>query len=191
MNEQVDPRRLATREKALAAALTLLQKKGVLEVTHGAIKSRTGISRSTLYRHWPDLESLRNDVFLRAATVPLPASESLGSLRADLAWHMKKLKKALNETPWGDVAPHVIAAAAIDDGARAVINDFMGNRIAGVEAIFVQAMERGEIEKGVPIRHLVEAAIAVPYFRKLIAGLPLDQKWLEDHVETICRQAEK
>ena len=33
-------------------------------------------------------------------------------------------------------------------------------------------------------------AIAVPYFRKLIAGLPLDEAWLKTHVDLICRLAE-
>lgn len=189
MDEQVDPRLAATREKALAAALELLEESGVLAVTHGAIKARTGISRSTLYRHWPELEALRNDAFLRAATLPLPPSSSRGSLRADLALLMEKLMNALNETPWGRIAPHVIASAATDASTRAVINDFMRDRITGVEAVFAEAVNRGELEDTALHRHLVEAAIAIPYFRKFIAGLPLDQEWLEGHIDAICEQA--
>jgi hypothetical protein len=36
---------------------------------------------------------------------------------------------------------------------------------------------------------LVEMAIAIPYFRKLVAGLPLDHEWLEVHVDLICSLA--
>ena len=50
----------------MKAALELLQTKGVLAVTHGAIGRETGISRSTLYRHWPKLDDLRNAAFARA-----------------------------------------------------------------------------------------------------------------------------
>lgn len=189
MDEQIDPRLTVTRERALTAALELLKEKGVLAVTHAAIKSRTGISRSTLYRHWPELAALRNDAFLRAATVPLPAEISKGSLRGDLTWHMENLTKALNETPWGQVAPHVIASAATDADARSVINEFMRDRIRGVEAIFATAEQRGELKGATPNRHLVEAAIAIPYFRKFIAGLPLDKDWLEGHIDAICDQA--
>ena len=185
MNEQEDPRLAATREKALAAALVLLEEKGVLAVTHAAIKSRTGISRSTLYRHWPELEALRNDAFLRAATVPSPSLVSSGTIEGDLAWHMGKLVNALNEAAWGKVAPHVISSAATDAGAQKVINEFMQERIAGVEAVFAAAVERGEIDESPTHRHLVEAAIAIPYFRKFIAGLALDEKWLKEHVKTI------
>ena len=101
------------------------------------------------------------------------------------------LMSALNETPWGQIAPQVIAAAATDEEARSVINDFMKERRASVEAIFNAADARGELSPGAPVEYLVQMAIAVPYFRKLIAGLPLDQEWLETHVDLICRLAQE
>ena len=184
-----DPRLIATRNLALDAAQEILQEDGVLAVTHGTVSKATGISRSTLYRHWPRLESLRNDAFLRAATSPKFAPMTNGPLRTDLAWIMGKLRTALTETPWGRVAPQVIAAAATDEQARAVIEGFMKDRMAGLEDVFAAARERGELRKNAPVRQLIEMAIAVPYFRKLIAGLPLDQEWLESHVDLIYRLA--
>ncbi len=189
MNKTEDPRLAATRTFALDAALSILQEKGVLAVTHASISAETGISRSTLYRHWPKLESLRNDAFLRAATSPVFTPKTNGPLRADLAWMLGNLLTALNETPWGQVAPQVIAVAATDQQARTVIDDFMKDRIVSVEAVFIAAKERGELQENVPVRQLVEMAIAVPYFRKLIAGLPLDHEWLDAHVDLICRLA--
>lgn len=162
----------------------------MLAVTHGSVSKATGISRSTLYRHWPKLEEMRNDAFLQAATSPKFAPMTNGPLRADLAWSMGKLQTALNETSWGLVAPQVIAAAATDEQARAVIEGFMNDRIEGLEDVFAAAKERGEVSKDKPVRQLIEMAIAVPYFRKLIAGLPLDQDWLNAHVDLICRLAE-
>ena len=191
MTKTDDPRQIATRNIALDAALEVLRKKGVLGVTHASISIQTGISRSTLYRHWPNLDQLRNDAFKRAATPPNISPRTNGPLRADLTWLLGILISALNETPWGKIAPQVIAAAATDDEARAVIDGFMKERIASVEAVFDAAEGRGELLPNVPKRELVEMAIAVPYFRKLIAGLPLDYEWLDDHVAMICRLAEK
>ena len=189
MNKTEDPRLAATRTLALDAALSILQDDGVLAVTHASISAKTGISRSTLYRHWPKLESLRNDAFLRAATSPVFTPKTNGPLRADLAWMLGNLLTALNETPWGQVAPQVIAVAATDKQARTVIDDFMNDRIVSVEAVFTAAEERGELRENAPVRQLVEMAIAVPYFRKLVAGLPLDHEWLDAHVDLICRLA--
>ncbi|MGP6088136.1 TetR/AcrR family transcriptional regulator [Antarctobacter jejuensis] len=186
MSQAEDPRLTATRNHALDAALTILQEQGVLAVTHGSVSAATGISRSTLYRHWPKLEALRNDAFLLAATSPKFTPRTNGPLRTDLLWMMGNLMTALNETPWGAVAPQVIAVAATDARARTVIESFMKDRMTTLESVFAAARDRGELSDAAPVRQLVEMAIAVPYFRKLIAGLPLTPEWLDAHVDMIC-----
>lgn len=190
MNTQEDPRLTATRDQALSAAQEILQEHGVLAVTHMSVSARTGISRSTLYRHWPEIGQMRNDAFKRAATPTRIAPQTDGPLHADLTWLLGILVNALNETPWGQIAPQVIAAAATDAEARDVITHFMKERRATVEAVFNAADARGELSPDAPVDYLVQMAIAVPYFRKLIAGLPLDHDWLETHVDMICRLAE-
>jgi AcrR family transcriptional regulator len=190
MNKPEDPRLIATRDAALDAALQILQKEGVLAVNHGSVSKITGISRSTLYRHWPQIDRLRNDAFKRAASPSSIPPATDGPLKADISWLLGILVAALNETPWGLIAPQVIAAAATDQEARTLINEFMKERIANVEAIFDAAKARGDLPPDAPVHNLVEMAIAVPYFRKLIVGLPLDQDWLESHVNLICHLAE-
>jgi len=190
MTSSEDPRLIATRTAVLDAALGILQDEGVLAVTHGAVSKVTGISRSTIYRHWADTNALRNDTFKRAAGPRRIAPKTNGPLHADLTWLLGALVSVLNETPWGQVAPQVIAAAATDEEARAVINGLMKERKAIVEAVFAAAQKRGELQSGAPVGYLAEMAIAVPYFRKLIARLPLDHEWLESHVDLICQLAE-
>lgn len=189
MRKSEDPRVDATRKLALDAALDLLRDEGVLAVTHAAVNARTGISRSTLYRHWPKLEALRNDAFLRAATSPVFRASTDGPLRDDLRTIMNNLMAALKDTPWGRIAPQVIAVAATDEVARKLINDFMADRIGNVDAVLCAARDRGEIAVDAPMRQVIETAIAVPYFRHLIAGLPLDEAWLESHVEMLWKMA--
>ncbi len=186
MRSNEDPRLTATRVAALDAALSILKEDGVLAVSHAAISARTGISRSTLYRHWPKLDALQNAAFAHAATGPTSVPRTDGPLKADLTWMIGRLMMALNETPWGKIAPQVIAAAATDDQTRTLISKWIEDRSANVEAVFAAAKVRGELKKDAPIQQLVEMAIAIPYFRKLIAGLQLDQNWLDAHVDMIC-----
>lgn len=184
-----DPRLIATRNTALAAAIEILQEKGVLNVTHGAVSKATGISRSTLYRHWQDVRSLRDAAFRKSATPPNIAAKTNGPLRSDLLWMLNILMDALNKTPWGQIAPQVIAAAATDGEAREVITEFMKDRFASVEAVFVAAQDRGEVPTNAPIQQLIEVAISVPYFRKLVRQEALDADWLSTHVDLICALA--
>ncbi|WP_157054301.1 TetR/AcrR family transcriptional regulator [Ruegeria sp. 6PALISEP08] len=181
-----DPRLIATRQAALDAAQKILMEEGVLHVTHGAVSKATGISRSTLYRHWPDARSLRDAAFRRIATPPNIPSKTDGPLRSDLRWLLAVLMGALNDTPWGQIAPQVVAAASTDEEARLVITEFMKDRFASVEAVFAAAVGRGEITADVPVDQLIELAVAAPYFRKLIRHEALDEDWLDQHVDLLC-----
>lgn len=158
-------------------------------MTHAAVSNATGISRSTLYRHWPDARSLRDAAFRRIATPPSIPPKTEGPLRSDLRWLLGILLGALNDTPWGQIAPQVIAAASTDAEARLVITEFMKDRFASVHAVFSAAIERGEIAADVPVDQLIELAIAGPYFRKLIRHEVLDAHWLDQHVDLICKLA--
>lgn len=189
MAETEDPRLKVTRELALDAALKILLDEGVLAVSHASVSKMTGISRSTLYRHWPEIKQLRNHAFKRASRPNNITPQTDGPLHADLTWILSRLVFVLNEMPWGKIAPHVIAAAATDDNAKHVINEVMQERMALVRKIFVAAQLRGEMEQDAPIDNLVDMAIAVPYFRKFIAGMPLNQEWLETHINTLCHSA--
>jgi AcrR family transcriptional regulator len=172
MDKTLDPRLDATRSQALDAALMLLQEKGVLAVTHGAINRGTGISRSTLYRHWPKLEDLRNAAFARAAIGPKNVPRTNGPLKTDLIWIIGHLMTALNDTPWGKIAPQVIAMAATEEQTSQLMSKWIEDRSGDVEAVFDAAKTRGELSEGAPVVQLVEMAIAIPYFRKLVAGQP-------------------
>ena len=191
MNKHEDPRLIATRLRALDSALEMLQAQGVLAVTHATVSEKTGISRSTLYRHWPTLDELRNNAFRHAINTQNFPPKTNGPLRADLVWLLSGLIMALNETAWGQIAPQVIGAAATDEQARSVINGFMKDRFENVREAFDNAKARGEVAQDLDVQPLIEMTIALPYFRKLIAGLPLDQAWLDDHVDMICRLAQE
>ncbi len=185
-----DPRIAATRSAALDAALGILQDEGVPAVTHSAVNKATGISRSTLYRHWPETKRLLIDTFKHASGPSKLKPAADGPLRADLNWHLTHLVTALNETPWAKIAPQIIASATMDEEAQILLNELMGERIAFVENTFIAAQARNEIVSGAPIRQLVEMMISVPYFRKLILGATLDKGWMESHIEMICSLAE-
>ena len=189
MTKPVDPRLDVTRNLSLEAALRLLQEKGVLAVTHGAISRETGISRSTLYRHWPKLEDLRNAAFARAAKAELAARPVGGPLKTDLMWMIGHLMKVLNDTAWGKVAPQIIGMAATEAQARDLMSAWMEARSTDVAGVIEAAQARGEIRADAPVAQMAEMAIAIPYFRKLVAGRPLDEAWLEAHVEAVCHLA--
>lgn len=56
--ETIDEHRRAVREAVLAAVAALVRESGLRGLTMAAVAGRTGIARATLYRYFPDLETL-------------------------------------------------------------------------------------------------------------------------------------
>ena len=60
-----DPRVALSRERVLAATLELLTETGLGGVTIDDISKRSGVAKTTIYRHWPDRSAIVIDACLR------------------------------------------------------------------------------------------------------------------------------
>jgi AcrR family transcriptional regulator len=84
-SESIDPRVARSRASLLAAATELLVEGGPRAVTVDAVAARSGVAKSTLYRHWESVQDLLVDV-LRANVPPEltvdPEAEFEPALRA-------------------------------------------------------------------------------------------------------------
>lgn len=57
-NETIESHRHAVRDAALDATAALVAEHGPLSVTMSAIAERTGVGRATVYKYFPDVESI-------------------------------------------------------------------------------------------------------------------------------------
>jgi AcrR family transcriptional regulator len=57
-SETIDAHRRTVRDAALDATAELVAERGVASVTMSEIAARTGIGRATLYKYFPDVESI-------------------------------------------------------------------------------------------------------------------------------------
>ena len=184
-----DPRIRATRQRALDVALELMVDHGALEVSYRSVSQKTGISRSTLYRHWPRIEELRSDVLREATKIPSLHYETRGSLAKDLTWILDNVVRALDESVWGKIVAHSVSIAANEETVRALLREFMAERREFIAAVIEEARARGEIGLETSAEEIFDVAIGVPYFRRLVEGMPLDEGWRRAHVRTVCHLA--
>ena len=102
MADKLDARVVKTRERVLQAAQRLLFEGGPTAITYSALAEEAGVGRTTLYRHWPTLDDLWNEV---TAIVDTRARIELsGDLRTDLL-----------------TAMHIVAAMARTEAGRASV----------------------------------------------------------------------
>ncbi|HEY1669328.1 MAG TPA: TetR family transcriptional regulator [Trebonia sp.] len=92
--DAANPRVQRTRDRMLAAARELLAEAGPEGLTYSLLAERAGVTRQTLYRHWPARSALLTDLILVGAadSYPEPGEEPaavatawLTSLRDGLA----------------------------------------------------------------------------------------------------------
>jgi len=88
-----NPRVQSTRDRILVAARELLAETGPAGLTYSLLADRAGVTRQTLYRHWPARSGLLVDLILDGSDGGYPepgadpavvAAEWLASLRAGM-----------------------------------------------------------------------------------------------------------
>lgn len=95
----VDPRIQRSRAKLLAAATELLVHDGIRAVTVDAVAERSGVAKSTLYRHWSSSRELLLDVLGANVPEPEPIDLAVGFGAALRAW-VERSAVALHEPDW-------------------------------------------------------------------------------------------
>ena len=107
------PRSAQAHNKVLMAAVELFSERGIDATSMDAIAEASGVSKATIYKHWPDKDALSLEVmgYLHGLDEEPPVFDS-GDFRADLIAQLQYQpatdRKALREK----MVPHMIAYAS-------------------------------------------------------------------------------
>ncbi|MFF5991308.1 TetR/AcrR family transcriptional regulator [Prauserella flavalba] len=96
--EHRDPRLDRSRAAILAAAVALLSEGGVRQVTIDAVTARSGVARSTLYRHFPNNTELLAAAFQQLLP-PLRPPSANGSPRERLLRLVRAQARQIEQAP--------------------------------------------------------------------------------------------
>jgi AcrR family transcriptional regulator len=117
--DAANPRVRRTRERVLAAARALLSEAGPAGLTYSLLAERAGVTRQTLYRHWPARPALLLSLILEGADdeYPEPGADA-GPVAA--AW-LASLRDGLRDQARRTAVVAVAAQADSDpDSAQAL-----------------------------------------------------------------------
>jgi len=128
-----DPRLERTQATVVAAVRRLLRSEGPEAVTFGRVSRETGVSRTTLYRHWAGPSELLADVW--AQVVPPNAVAHSPDLRADLVELFLGVRDVVESATMRRSLPALLAASQ-DDPV-----------IAGLHAAFVRDRRQPIIDR--------------------------------------------
>lgn len=152
----------------MAATVELMTEGGLGAATVDAIRDRSGVSKTTIYKHWPNRLCVAVDAFTEqlATGASLPDT---GSARGDFAEQVERVS-SFYTSALGGVFAQLLAAALQDSEASEWLRQrLLLSRERGVEQLWNRAVTRGEV------RTDVEADIAIdllfgPVMWRLLSG---------------------
>ena len=192
MESTVGKRRISRRPGGRTADITERVRQAVVELaieggfqacTFSNVAERAGVQRSTLYRRFPDRWATIIDAFLAKSGNEVVA-ELTGSFEKDLRSVLKRLAATL-DTPLGPAVMAIAARLQADSDAD-YPRDYFDGRMGQLEPMFEAAIARGDLPADVDREELFTAAAGPLWFRKFIAGRPLDSGFIDRVVENVC-----
>jgi AcrR family transcriptional regulator len=176
-----DPRAVKTRNRILQVTSELMVESGLQAITMETIAKRAEISRSTLYRHWPQLTDLIIDVIehVRPTSPRVLIDNPVERLRAMI----EALGAALRSHPWGP-----ISAALAEGGARDPVLGELHARYTRARRRPALAAVRdgqrcGSIPADVNPEWLVNVLAGPLYYHHLVLHRPLTAPQVAAHLE--------
>jgi AcrR family transcriptional regulator len=152
----------------LKAALSLLERKSLREVTADAIARKAGVSKATIYKWWPNKQLVALDAFLSNmnASVVMPDT---GSALEDFTLQLQSLM-AFYKSPLGKLFGQFIAEGQSDPSFMALFREkFLFTRRDAVRIMWQRGVIRGDIRKELD-SELILDLIYGPMIFRLLAG---------------------
>jgi len=153
-----DPRLVRSRAKVLAAATELLIEGGPRGITVDAVAERSGVAKSTLYRHWGSVHELLIDVMRCNVPDARPIDLTVG-FHAALRFWMDQAVATLSNASWARVLPALLELRSHSPEMSELLNaDFDANLHLIASVLDVGAAE-GHVPAGLDPRLVTQTLI--------------------------------
>lgn len=171
------PRSEQARRAALDATVDLLVGSGVEGVTLEEVASRSGVAKSTLYRHFGGREGL----ILAAAkgcVVEHPTPDT-GSLAGDLRFLFDRFGQAEAEQRTSELFPLLIDAAKRDPEIEGIVQAIVAERRRPLLTVLRLAQLRGEVAADLDL-DIALAIVTGPFtFRRMVENREVTPEFVE------------
>jgi AcrR family transcriptional regulator len=169
------PRSVKAHKAVLVATAQLLADGGYPAATVDAISERSGVSKATIYKHWPSRTAVAAEAFggQMATEVRTPHT---ADPRADLVEQVQRVS-AFYASMTGRVFAQLLAACVADpDGARYFRDYFLAGRRAEIATLWARASEAGITRPGVDAEVATDILFGPLIFRLLTGHADLSDE---------------
>ncbi|MBM7086674.1 TetR/AcrR family transcriptional regulator [Micromonospora humidisoli] len=179
--DSVDVRVQRSKAAVLAQTYELLTSGGIGGVSIDEVSRRSGVAKTTIYRHWPSRAALLVEACSTIGSTS--AVPDTGSFDGDLTALTEELAEQLRSARWATVLPSIVDVAERDPELAGLHADLHARILAPFGVVTERARARGELaaDRG-PAD--VTAAVAGPlFYRRWFSREPLDAVFVARVVE--------
>src|SRR5580698_4686093 len=173
-----DPRVVVSRERVLTATLDLLTEAGLGGLTIDDVSKRSGVAKTTIYRHWSNRNALIIDACLRMTDGDDEPPDT-GSLEGDVKAILTNLAELLVTARWSSILPSIVDAAERDPEIAEVHSRLQRWHAAPLRAALERAALRGEIAPEADLSAIAAAVWGPLYFRRRFSREPISDCFVD------------
>jgi AcrR family transcriptional regulator len=181
-----DPRVARSRAAVLEATLDLLAAEGAEGCTIEGIASRSGVAKTTIYRHWPSRAALVADA-VRSLMETGDHVPDTGDVRTDVAALLDELAERLRTGQLADVAPALVAAIDADPQLAGLMEVYVDARREPMRTVLRRGVERGQLPTDLDVELLTDVFAGPLFYRRLVARRPGSAGYVRSLVDVVFR----
>ncbi|HZJ49119.1 MAG TPA: TetR/AcrR family transcriptional regulator [Acidimicrobiia bacterium] len=151
----------------LDAARELLSDYGPSAVTHLRVAEASGVSRATVYRHWPDRADILLDLLRRSADLHLTPSPPDAPVTERVAALLRSFAATLNGDG-GQILTAMIGLAEWDGNVFSALERMTSRGPQSLRDLLVAGVEQGSIRRDADVDLLADRLIGPIYLRRLL-----------------------
>jgi len=173
-----DPRPAITRRRVIEATLDLIADQGFEGTTIELIAERSGVSRSTIYRHWPDPSVLYLEAFDPPTNEAAPPTPT-GVFATDLRAYVQHVADRLNDNRFSAALAAQVDKARRDPAYRKAHLRYAVTRNEYGMALFRAGVRSGGLRADVDAELETDRILSLLVFQRLMKYRRIDDALVE------------
>jgi AcrR family transcriptional regulator len=171
---------LQSKETILKTTFELLMENGLSGVSVDEVAKRSGVAKTTIYRHWRSREELLLDACSKlGAKFEAPDT---GTLKGDVMEIASGIAARLRSKNFSSVMPSVIDAAERDGRIAALHAKIHADTLAPLYAVLDRAKCKGDLPRNCVTADIVAAVVGPLFYRRWFSREPLDDRFIKSTV---------
>jgi AcrR family transcriptional regulator len=171
------------RAKMLSAAADVVVDLGIGRFAVDEVARRSGVAKTTIYRHFPEAKALL--VAALDAAMHAPPVPDTGSLRNDLLAYLDSVRPHFADRRLRTLFFELFIAAERDPELQRLSGELLSSRAAPTSAIYEHARARGELGAGIDYPTMLDVVQGPLVLRSLMRPdslLALDLDAMADRI---------